>query len=501
MPPKKIIKRTIIKTNNNVDDIVVVPITKKEDIPVVKNLEPPKKGGKAKKIITKTNVINNTAENVDIVENVNDVTVENVDIVENVNDVDTVENVDDNVVKKNKKVINNDCTKDGSFIMLFNGTNKPIGELIVGDCVIGLDGLPKKISEINKGNSKMYQIEQKNGMKYTVDGTHILVLKFTAVEGIYWSENRKYWKARYVQNFKVHDKCFQHNKKLPFTEEIKKSLYDNANNFLVNKRREIGYNGGGDIIEISVDDYLKLPVNIKTILYGFKQEVDFPIRNVKLDPYMLGLWLGDGTTLAPQITNIDEEIIDYIYDYAKKNNLRITKNKKMGYYITGIQNKSNTFLDALKHYDLIGNKHIPIDYLLNSREIRLQVLAGLIDSDGYMYDNMYEIFQKFDKLGYDLAMLCRSLGFKTRHSKRNKTCVKKDGPNVTKVYNSILLSGKKIDDIPCLLERKKTKPCGKDIDFLITSIRVVGLDVSDYISFKIEGNGKYLGADYTVLHA
>ena len=35
----------------------------------------------------------------------------------------------------------------------------------------------------------------------------------------------------------------------------------------------------------------------------------------------------------------------------------------------------------LKTHNLIGNKHIPHIYKCNSREIRLQLLAGIIDSD------------------------------------------------------------------------------------------------------------------------
>ena len=44
------------------------------------------------------------------------------------------------------------------------------------------------------------------------------------------------------------------------------------------------------------------------------------------------------------------------------------------------------------------NKHIPYEYKCNSRQIRLAVLAGIIDSDGYYNRNCYDIVLKSEKL-------------------------------------------------------------------------------------------------------
>ena len=396
------------------------------------------------------------------------------------------------------------CFKNGTPIMLFSGKTKPVESLTKKDSVIGLDGKPKKIIKIHEGSDQLYKVSQTNGDDYVVNGNHILVLKFTNVEGIYWDNSRERYKARYIQDLKIHDKSFpcDRDKYGDITDKTVETTYGYADNFLLCKSNEEGYNKGGDILEISVKDYLKLPANMKRILYGFKQEVNFKERSVDLDPYLLGLWLGDGTTLEACITNIDQEIIDYIYDYAKENNLRVTKKGSCGYYIAGTESGkgNNSFLNQLKHYNLIGNKHIPIDYLMNSRETRLQVLAGLMDSDGYLNKNMYEICQLSDKLAVDIVKLARSLGFRVGHTKRKKTCVKKDASNVTKLYNVMLISGCNISDVPCLLKRKRAKACGKDVDFLITQIKVEKDEVDDYTGFQIEGDGKFFGQDYTVLH-
>ena len=393
--------------------------------------------------------------------------------------------------------------QNGTSILLSDGTTKLVENLTLYDNVLNLYGLPDWIIEINKGQHQTYKITQDNGDSYFVTGDHILVLKFTNVEGIFWDNGRKGYKARYIQDLKLHDKRFPCKVNGIFNERLKKKGYKDAEKFLLEKRDEAGYNRIGDILEISVNDYLKLPANIKRILYGFKQKVDFFSDSVDLDPYMLGMWLGDGTTHAPSITNIDQEIIDYIYDYGKKNGLNVRKTAKYRYNISSPskRKKHNTFLNLLRKYNVFGNKHIPIEYLMSSRKIRLEVLAGLIDSDGFLDRGcMYEIAQLSDKLSNDIVRLARSLGFRVSHVKRKKTCVKKDAPNVPKMYNMINISGRYISDIPCLLKRKKAHKCRKDSDFLITKIKVEKDKVANCTGFKVSGDGKFFGPDFTVLH-
>jgi hypothetical protein len=391
--------------------------------------------------------------------------------------------------------------------MLANGVVKCVENLTLNDCVVGLDGEPKRVVGVERGSGDMYRVRQKVAGKegklgddYVVGGESMLVLKFTNVESIFWDYSRWRYRAKYIQNFKICEKSFtcESTKML----EDKGEKLEEAKKFLANLKKDSGYNRGGDIINISVSNYLKLDKQMKKILYVFKEGVEFEHRDVGLDPYMLGLWLGDGTTMGACITNVDDEIIRYIHIYAARNNLRVTKRGECGYYIAGIKvgKGYNTFLNQLNKYNLIGNKHIPYDYLFNTREVRLQVLAGLLDSDGSLDKNSYEIFQKSDKLATDITKLSRSLGFRTSNYKRDKTCVKKDKPNVTKLYNCMHISGTYICDIPCLLKRKKAEKCGKDVNFLVTQFDIERGEVGDGVKFEIEKDGKFLGVDYCVLH-
>jgi intein/homing endonuclease len=101
------------------------------------------------------------------------------------------------------------------------------------------------------------------------------------------------------------------------------------------------------------------------------------------------------------------------------------------YYITtgytGGRSDKNKLLNYLKYHNLINNKHIPEIYKCNSRENRLKLLAGLIDSDG-SYDkvnNSLEITQKNKKLADDILFLVRSLGFRGTMKECTKSCMYK----------------------------------------------------------------------------
>ena len=80
--------------------------------------------------------------------------------------------------------------------------------------------------------------------------------------------------------------------------------------------------------------------------------------------------------------------------------------------VQGIASINLSSKKSLKEYNLTTNKHIPDQYKLTSREIRLSLLASLIDSDGYYNPKNIssKITQKKKTLANDILFLVRSLG-------------------------------------------------------------------------------------------
>ncbi|MGO4456219.1 PhoH family protein [Streptomyces sp. M-16] len=121
--------------------------------------------------------------------------------------------------------------------------------------------------------------------------------------------------------------------------------------------------------------------------------VAFPEREVPMDPYALGLLLGDGCitgTAAPSFSTEDEELVEALQSALPGVTARhrggpdyvLNRVKSPGDVVT----LENPVTGVMRELDLLGSrshsKHVPDDYLFNTEEVRLAVLQGLLDSDG-----------------------------------------------------------------------------------------------------------------------
>jgi hypothetical protein len=202
--------------------------------------------------------------------------------------------------------------------------------------------------------------------------------------------------------------------------------------------------------------------------------IEYEENPINIDPYILGVWLGDGDSVRPALTNIDIPIIEAWKNYGESIGYNITtsntKERKtsvnigttsfiQSYHIVKPKGSgiNNIFKDNLKKYNLISNKHIPDEYLYNTIDNRLKLLAGLIDTDGSLTRQTYEISQKNENLSNDIIKLCRSLGFYTRFIKGEKSCMY-NGEKKIGIYYRIIISLNQFSrELPVLLERKKWK--------------------------------------------
>lgn len=117
--------------------------------------------------------------------------------------------------------------------------------------------------------------------------------------------------------------------------------------------------------------------------------------------------------------------------------------------------KPNTLHTAMQQLNLINNKHIPDIYLKNSVDVRLAVLAGVIDTDGCLSKNSYEVIQKNKVLSHNIVELARSLGFYTTCKECCKSCMYK-GERRKGVYTRIRIDISPITPtVPVRLDRKR----------------------------------------------
>ena len=342
------------------------------------------------------------------------------------------------------------CLGKGTKVLMFDGSLKNVEDVSENELLMGNDSTPRKVLSIARGKEKMYRIHQNKAMSYRVNESHILSLK---------------------------------------------------------RSRNEGGHKQGDVLNITVKDYLEKSDKFKSNYKGYKVGVEFEVKELPLEPYYFGLWLGDGHSYSQRITNIDEEIIEYLNDYATRleSELVVYKqdNRTNNYSIIN-RNKfsSDEFTSCiqteLRTLGVIQNKHIPNNFLINSTENRLKLLAGIIDSDGYYTSefNCFEIVQKNEELLNQIKFLCDSLGFRTSIRKK-KTSIKSTGFEGEAFRLRIFGN---LNVIPTKVERKKAREWKSKVDWKVTGIKVEFDKVDDYYGFEIDGNRLFLLEDCTVTH-
>lgn len=357
-------------------------------------------------------------------------------------------------------------------ILMYDGTIKNVQDIRVGDLVMGDDSSPRKVLSTHRCFGPSYEIKPTKGDSYFVNGPHVLSLKNTLRKG-----GLKYKKDGTTNRRK--NPCFaQHPSRVKDT----------------------------NIYNISAEDWLEQSNHFKQKMKGWRVGVSWKKKILKIDPYFLGVWLGDGNVNSAGITTIDKPIIKEIYNEAKKRNLKIRKGiksttKAITYFITagnGIGNgpDRNSLVNDLKYYNLINNKHIPQDYKINNRQNRLELLAGILDTDGYNSSNGYEFVNKNKQLAEDVVFLARSLGLAAYIKETTKKCQ----TGASGIYWRVFISGD-CSVIPVRIKRKKCTSRKQIKDVLLTGIKVIPTGKEEeFFGFSTDGNHLLLLADFTVVH-
>jgi replicative DNA helicase len=209
---------------------------------------------------------------------------------------------------------------------------------------------------------------------------------------------------------------------------------------------------------MSIKDYIALDDTTKRRLAGVRcQCVQRPNREVSLDPYVLGLWCGDGMQTGYKYAcygEKDPQIIEYLKEWGKTNDATITQKAKYIYSITSTDNFGKKGCSPLKKhldkYNLTNNKHIPSVYLINDRDTRLKVLAGIIDTDGTVSREGTRIGitqgLMHEEIINGIVYLARSLGFCCQLLKKNTSWTYNGEKKTGEAFN-VNISGEGVQDI------------------------------------------------------
>ena len=235
-------------------------------------------------------------------------------------------------------------------------------DIHIGSKLYGDDGIPTIVKEIyEQGEIPIYKVTFKDNREAFVSEDHL-------------------WTVKYGKSLK--------------TVNTKWILENGFGNRIVKGK-----------VHYPIENKCFVPIN-KSILIEEKQ--------VPMDPYILGLSLGDGcirysTSNGILFSSHPNDIIEY--KTLINRNIRNYKNNN---WFIEYPNAKQIFKDLDLFDKSTADKFIPDIYKYNSEHIRLEILRGLMDTDGSVYKNGIEFMSKSKQLAEDVLWIARSLGIKGR---------------------------------------------------------------------------------------
>ena len=336
------------------------------------------------------------------------------------------------------------CVAKGTRFIMFDGSIKNVEDIVAGDVLMGPDSKPRTVLATTHGIDNMYKVIPENGIEHIVNSKHPI-----------------------------------------------RTIYRKAY---------------GNIVR---EELITAPNHIKTLslhprwreCYALEKVngIEFEHKDVLIDPYIFGLWIGYGDKDSARFTNPDIEVIDALKEFANANNLvcniynHSTSKLAKRISFTKKDCSLNWFRQALDAMGVKDNKFIPKNYICTDRESRLQFLAGIIDTDGN-YDarkHNFEIIQKLESVTAGIVYIARSLGI--------KTTVKTKVVNGCTYYRIFLLNKGWI--IPTKVKRKQCPEyTALQKNPLECRFDIESIGKDEYYGFEVDGDSLCLLEDFTIFH-
>ena len=451
------------------------------------------------------------------------------------------------------------CIDPETPVLLWSGDIKKAKNIKVGDKLAGDDGTCRSVSKLTNGVDEMYEVSNGNMDNYIVNSHHILTVCYSGHKSIIWKKSSNSWNMNYFDDATKTVKC------------LSSQTVDSAKSAHLNKSRLTKQDAYDKIFEfsktitdvnifdINVQQYLALPASVKGHMKGILNTsvIQWKEQELPIDPYILGLWLGDGMSKCNAFASMDSEIIKswavwtdtigceichvknipphenhsfYIRrrgsstgkataigepGHSRANCIGCKTSKhicnacdgwtfeKRVDFVKGCGKNAdghnvvnlNPVVELFKRHNLYDNKHVPIAYVVNSEENRLKVLAGMIDTDGCLK-------RQNDSYRYVISQ-CE----KRHHLLESFRIIAGSlgfRAKISKTANGMFdlsITGNNIDKIPVKVPRKQIAyqarlrtHCG------IHKIEIKGIGRGAFCGWNIDKNERFLLGDFTITH-
>ncbi len=349
------------------------------------------------------------------------------------------------------------CHAIGEKVLLANGDSASVENVHAGDFLLGMDGTPRRVLAVHHGHKPCYEISPIKGKQFVVTEDHMLSLVKTSI------------------------------RRNGFPSQI-----------------------GGDVVDLTVKEYIGKSKTYKHQHKLFRAPmIAFPVKETPLPipPYIVGVMLGDGgLKYSINVTTAEPEVLEALSSYARSLGYTL-RPEPAGLANTWIFQTGEIGCNGSRLRGMLarlglwgcgsGEKRIPRQYLTSSIKDRLELLAGLIDTDGSKSSNgSCDYITKSPRLADDICFVCRSLGL-AAYSSVCKKSIKSIG--FVGTYYRISVSGD-LSVIPTRVPRRKFDVRRQKKSVLRTGFSIRPVGVKEYFGFTVDGDNRYLLDDFTVTH-
>lgn len=266
-----------------------------------------------------------------------------------------------------------------------------MAELAVGDRVFGADGTAVAVTYVSPrfDEHACYRLTFSDGAQVVADGGHEwkVIDTLTRAAARHELRRRAQFKGRVSRRRAFVDDANA-------AHQITRSTAQLATTYRTHNQSRYA-------IEVAA------PLNLATCL-------------LPLDPYLLGVWLGDGSSDSARLT-LHEDDCEPISTRLRGNGHYCKMQPDAGQRSVSVtvdgrdSGAALTFHKRLARIGLLRNKHIPAAYLRASAAQRLALLQGLLDTDGHASPRgTVEICSSHPQLAPQIVELIRTLGYKPR---------------------------------------------------------------------------------------
>lgn len=359
----------------------------------------------------------------------------------------------DMIIKSGEPVIlyawHRACFAGGTKVLMFDGSQKNIEDIVIGDRVMGPDSTPRTVKRLVAGMGEMFDVIPNRGQSFRCSHNHTLVFK----------------------------------------------------------------NETKQIVKMTVSEYTNRSDRYKKSKVMFRADtITFPDGSEQAEPWLLGYWLGHGAQSLQdlRVSTNEIQVVAELARIAKKHGLKLNAWASKGEsrrstcqqiaFSCDLGKKNNSLLRMFKDLNLNKNRHIPQAYKTSPIECRLQLLAGLIDSNGYACKGNGKGTIQYttitETLATDVAFVARSLGFAATIAKTHP----KSGYGLARNPVFIVTISGDVQQIPARVEKRKGGVRAGQKNVLHVGFKVVPVGVEDYFGFELEEDPLFLLADFTVVH-